>query len=162
MPKLTDSMCQLSEGLHYATLASHNEDGSIHLTPVWYLFDNGKFYVESLSSDRKARNVVARPTASIVADIGEAGRERWVSASGTVSILRGDQSREANLQITRRYLTEEALRDPKVGPVFLEAADMTICLTPQVWRSWSLQSMDEQYFGGILTSTPQKWFRPVE
>ncbi|HET8669551.1 MAG TPA: pyridoxamine 5'-phosphate oxidase family protein, partial [Candidatus Saccharimonadales bacterium] len=65
MTTLTDPMREILEARHYATLATHNEDGSIHLTPVWYLFDNGRFYVGSPSSSRKARNVAARPNATI-------------------------------------------------------------------------------------------------
>lgn len=29
------------QGRRYAVLATHNDDGSIHLTPVWYLFEDG-------------------------------------------------------------------------------------------------------------------------
>ena len=162
MPTLSDPMRQILEARHYATLATHNEDGSIHTTPVWYLFDNGKFFVGSPSSSRKARNVAARTNATIMVDIRQPGRESWVYASGRVEIIRGDEAREINSRILNRYLTQEAIEDPRIGPAFAAGDDITICLMPEVWRSWSAKEIDEQYFGGILSSNPEKWFRPAD
>lgn len=162
MSTLSDAMRQILEARHYATLATHNADGRIHATPVWYLFENGKFYVASPSTSRKARNVVARPDATIMVDIRQPGGEAWVYASGNVEILTGDESREINSTILRRYLTEEAIEDSRIGPAFAAADDITICLVPETWRSWSSKDLDEQFFGGILASSPEKWFRPVD
>jgi len=162
MPTLTDPMREILEARHYATLASHNEDGSIHLTPVWYLFDNERFYIGSPSSSRKARNAAARPNATIIVDIRRPGSERWVYASGGVEVLRGDESRQVNSRILHRYLTEEAMEDSQIGPAFATADDITLCLIPESWRWWSAKDVDEQYFGGILSSAPEKWFRPIE
>jgi PPOX class probable F420-dependent enzyme len=162
MTEPTASMRRLLQGRRYATLATHNDDGSIHLTPVWYLFDADKFYVETLSTDRKARNLAARPTATIIVDIRQTGGEHWVYATGPVALLTGDESGALNARIMQRYLTDEALADATVGPGFAYAVDATICLTPTTWRSWSLRPLDEQYFGGILSATPNKWFRPLD
>jgi PPOX class probable F420-dependent enzyme len=161
MIALTDSMRHILEERRSATLATQNGDGSIHVTPVWYVFGDGTFYVESLASDRKARNVAARPGATIIVDRRQPGSERWVYASGAAEIVAGEASRSINARIARRYLTDEAMADARIGPAFAAAADVTICLRPAVWRSWSLQDLDEQYFGGLLASTPAKWFRPL-
>jgi general stress protein 26 len=58
MAQLSDSMREILNGRHYATLATLSEDGSIHLTPVWYLFENECFFVSTASSDRKVRNIL--------------------------------------------------------------------------------------------------------
>ncbi len=162
MPSPEDSMREILEDRHYAVLATLNEDASIHLTPAWYLFDNGRFYVEVSSRSRKARNVVCRPNATIVVDIRQPGSESWVYASGHVEALRDDESRQINSRIKHRYLTEEAINDPRIGPAFEAADDMTICLIPESWRSWSSKDVDDKYFGGLLSSTPEKWFHPID
>ena len=41
-----------------------NEDGSPHLTPIWYLFRDEQLFVGAPSSTRKVRNAAARPTAT--------------------------------------------------------------------------------------------------
>lgn len=158
MSTLTDSMRQLVAERRYAVLATHNADGSIHLTPAWYLFETGKFYVQSLSSDRKARNVASRPEATIIVDVRQPGSERWVYASGTADILEGEESREINARVGRRYLTDEAIEDSRVGPVFAAAVDVTICLTPVVWRAWSLQGWTSSSSGASWVASRSDGF----
>jgi PPOX class probable F420-dependent enzyme len=152
----------LLEGRHYAMLATLDADGGPHLTPVWYLFREGQMFVGCPSRSRKARNAAARPTASIVVDVRKPGAERWVAGSGPVAILRGDEARKLNAAIQERYLTEDALRDPRVGPGFAAADDVTLRISPSRWRSWNSADLDAQFFGGLLSATPQKWFRPVD
>ena len=162
MAGLSDWARTLLDGRHYATLATQDANGTLHLTPVWYLFRDEQLFVGAPSASRKSRNVVARPTASLIVDIRKPGAERWISGSGPVKILRGEESRKINSAIQERYLTAEALRDPRVGPIFAAADDMTICIRPAKWRSWAATDIDVQYFGGILAATPEKWFRPVD
>jgi PPOX class probable F420-dependent enzyme len=162
MAELNDRGRSLIEGRHYAVLGTREADGSPLLTPVWYVFRTDRIFVGSNSSSRKVRNILARPTASLVVDIRRPGQEQWVSATGSASILRGDESRRVNSEILERYLTPEALRDPRVGPAFAATDDVTICITPEKWRSWSSADLDEQFFGGVLGATPERWFRAVD
>jgi PPOX class probable F420-dependent enzyme len=148
--------------LHYATLATLNEDGSIHLTPVWYLFENECLFIDTASSDRKVRNILARSEASLVVDSRKPGSEQWVSASGMAEIIHGERSKALNTKILQRYLTKAGQEDPRVGPVLTGAVDVTISLRPHSWRSWHLKSLDDQFFGGILGQTPQQWFLPID
>jgi PPOX class probable F420-dependent enzyme len=158
---LSDWARTLLEGRHYATLATHDADGSLHQTPVWYIFRDEQLFVGTSSFTRKFRNVVARPTASLVVDVRTPGAERWVSASGPVSILRGDESRAIVATIHERYLTAAALADPKIGPIFAGGDDVTLCIRPEIWRSWTAADLDARFFGGLLSADPGKWFRPI-
>ena len=40
-----------------ARLSSHNEDGTIHMTPVYYLFENGEFWLGTQVRSRKVQNI---------------------------------------------------------------------------------------------------------
>lgn len=162
MSKLNDSIRELLNGRHYATLATFDEDGSIHLTPVWYLFEDDRFFISTGSSSRKVINILANPQVSLIVDIRKLGNERWVSASGTAEIISGEKSMELNQKIGKRYLTKTALQDPRIGPVFAAAGEITIVLTPNSWRSWEFSDLDDQYFDGILRKNPEKWLLPVE
>jgi PPOX class probable F420-dependent enzyme len=146
----------------YATLATHDVDGSIHLTPVWFLFEDDRFYFESFSASRKVKNIQREPGVSVVVDGRQPGRESWVSASGTADLLGGDEAQAINGRVRARYMTEEAFGDPRIEPVFVAADDVTIRMTPARWRSWAARDIDEQFFGGILGATPERWFLPVE
>jgi PPOX class probable F420-dependent enzyme len=162
MAELSDWARTLLEGRHYAALATQDGDGSPHLTPVWYLFRDEQLFVGTNSFSRKFKNVVARPTASLLVDVRRPGMERWVAGSGPVTILRGEESRAIVAAIQERYLTADARNDPKVGPIFAGADDVTLCIRPVKWRSWAATDLDAQFFGGILAASPGKWFRPVD
>jgi Pyridoxamine 5'-phosphate oxidase/Cupin domain len=122
----------------------------MHLTPVWYLFEDDCLFVETAASDRKVRNILARPAASLLVDSRKQGAERWVRASGTAEIICGERSKAINAKIQQRYLTQAGLEDPRVGPVLAAASEVTIGLTPHAWRSFDLERFDEQWFGGLL------------
>jgi len=159
---LNDELRALLAQTRYAILATHDPEERIHLTPVWFLFDDGLFYFESFSGSRKIKNLKKNPSASVVVDGREPGRESWVSAAGTADILTGDEARAINADVRRRYMTQAARDDPRIEPVFAAADDVTIRLTPTRWRSWAAKDLDDQFFGGILGGTPEQWFLPVE
>lgn len=161
MSDLTDEQRELLAERRYAVLATHDADGAVHLTPVWFLFDEDRFFVEANSGNRKIKNLRRQPTASITVDVRQPGLDRWVFASGTADVLEGDEAAAINARIQRRYLTQEAIADPRIGPAFEAADDVTIRLTPVKWRSWSARDVDEQFFGGILGQTPERWFLPL-
>jgi PPOX class probable F420-dependent enzyme len=162
MSQLNGELGALLAETRYAVLATHDPEGTIHLTPVWFLFDDGRFYFESFSASRKVKNLQENPSASVVIDGRQPGKESWVSAAGTADILTGNEALTTNADIRRRYLKQAALDDARIEPVFAAADDVTIRLTPTRWRSWAAKALDEQFFGGILGATPEQWFLPVD
>src|SRR5207237_7411137 len=157
MSGLTESMKALLVTRRYAILATTNDDGSIHMTPVWFLFEGERLFVECHSTSRKAKNIVARPNVSLIVDVRKAASEKWVSAAGIEEIVRGQASQDINEKVRKKYLTAAALDHPKLGPAFAAMDDMTIRITPKKWRSFDIDSVDRQFFGGMLSATPEQW-----
>lgn len=89
----------LLDGRRIAALATENDDGSIQLTAVWYLFADGHLYVAIFSRSRKARNVAARPKASLMVDTREGGADRGVTAMGRAELISGDEAHAINERI---------------------------------------------------------------
>ncbi len=85
----------LVEGRRIASLGTLNDDGSVHLTAVWYLYEDGSFFVATSSRSRKARNLAARPRATLMVESRKPGSERGVTASGPGEIIPG--KRRCNL-----------------------------------------------------------------
>lgn len=142
MTGLTDTLRSFLGERRYAVLGTHDPGDGIHLTPIWFLFEDDHFYFSSSSRSRKVRNVERSSSASVVVEAREPGRERWVSASGTVEILRGGDVQSINARIHGRYLTPAALRGP-IGAVLAANDDVTLRLVPQVWRSWSVPEIGD-------------------
>lgn len=54
-----------------ARLASHNEDGTIHIAPIYYLYENGEFLMGSQELTRKVRNIQADSRVTVLIDAFE-------------------------------------------------------------------------------------------
>jgi len=150
----TPAMLELLGRRCIASLATENPDGSIHLTAVWILFGEGAIYVATSSRSRKARNLAARPKATVMVDVRRPGNERGVTVSGTADLISGPQSQAINQRIYNKYLSAAALADPHVVPVFTSLDDATIRIAPSSWFSWDLAEVDAQFFGGRLAANP--------
>jgi PPOX class probable F420-dependent enzyme len=149
--ELTDELRSFLGERRYAVLATQDPDGGIHLTPIWFLFEDDHFYFASSSGSRKVRNVERSSSASVVVDAREPGRERWVSGSGPVEILREDEAQSLNARIRRRYLAPRALDGP-IEAALAASDDVTLRLEPTAWRSWVADTGD----------SPERWFLPVD
>jgi PPOX class probable F420-dependent enzyme len=150
MKEISDEVRSLLKGRRIATLATENPDGSVHLTAVWYLFEEGVFYVTTFSKSQKGRNLRARPRASLMVDVRTAGSERGVTAIGEAEILASSESKEIQHRIHARYLTESGLKDEKVGPVLAGMDDLTVRITPRRWIVWDVRAVDAAVFEGRI------------
>jgi PPOX class probable F420-dependent enzyme len=147
MGELTDELRSFLGERRYAVLATHDPRTGVHLTPIWFLFEDDRLYFASSSRSRKVRNVEQNASATVVVDARDPGRDRWVSASGPVEILRGDEAQSVNARLRRRYLTPRALEGP-IEAALRESDDVTLRLTPTRWQSWAAPNVDspEQSF----------------
>jgi nitroimidazol reductase NimA-like FMN-containing flavoprotein (pyridoxamine 5'-phosphate oxidase superfamily) len=139
-------------------LATYNPDGSIHVVPLSYIFEDGRFFFATSSSSRKARNLADRPKAMVTVD--DRSTLEWISATGTAELIRGQHSREINARLYRRSWTEAGLA--AVGPLLEKNEDVTIAITPRRWSAWDIQST---FFAalqeaGIPLDDAESWFRP--
>lgn len=151
---LDPKFISLLAGKRIASFGSLNDDGSPHLTAVWYLYQDGCFFVATSSRTRKARNLSARPHATIMVESRKPGSERGVTATGPVEVLSGEEAQEWNARIHSRYLSAAALADPQVGPVFAAFDDVCVRLQPQVWTWWDMAELDAMVLGGRFASNP--------
>ena len=138
------------QGRYIAALGTENQDGTIHLTAVWYLFEDGNLFVSTSSASRKARNVATRPRAYMMVDSRKPGSERGASTSGAAEIITSQQSQDLNSRIFSRYLSEAAIKDPRIGPVLASMDDVTLQITPESWTWWDMSVL----FEGLVSQTP--------
>lgn len=90
--ELTETMRNFLERQPFATLATRNVDGTMHVVPLSYMFEDGRFFLAASSSSRKARYLAARPEATVKVD--DRGALKWVSATGVAELIRGQRSRD--------------------------------------------------------------------
>jgi len=96
----------------HAIVGTNVVDGPPHLSPVWYLFENGRFYISIATETAKYRNLQRDPRISICID-GCYPDYRTVMVEGVGQLLpQGDPLQaEMRWRIIRQYHeTGEAAR----------------------------------------------------
>jgi hypothetical protein len=117
-------------------LGTLNADGSIHLTYLLFLYEEGRFYLETASSTRKARNVAARGVGSLlIQGTAATGRSLMVECEGTARIIPVPEAHAVNHRIRSKYLVPDAVAD--VDAAWGRFDDVSIEVTPERWRSWT-------------------------
>jgi len=155
MASLSDPLVkELLQGRYIATLATVNADDSVHMVAVWFEFDGTHLYIATASNTQKWKNLKRHLHASLMVDSRDPQASRGVTISGSVKPLTGDASRQRNARIHEKYLSEHAIADPRVGPVFTAWDDVTIQLSPASVVTWDMREADKQAFGGALGSNP--------
>ena len=140
-----------------ATLGTTNADGSVHLVPIWYLYDSGRLYLPTGSSSRKARNVRARPAVTVLVDQRHGERHRWASAEGTAALLGGAEAKAINARVRARYLSDAG--EATYGRLIDDYDDVTIVVTPSRWRHWTPTALDRlAQEHGLSDSELAGWF----
>lgn len=141
-------------GRYIATLSTENDDGSSHLTAVWYLHEEGAFYIPTGGRTRKAENVSARARAAIMVDSRCRGELRGVAATGRATLISGDEALRLNARIHGRYLTDEGLRSPLLGQPITSSDDVTIRLQAARWTGWNMSGFFGDLFGDPKLVSP--------
>lgn len=139
-PAPPDHVAQLLSLRLIATLGTTNADGSPHLTPIWYLYEDGRLYLPTGSGSRKVRNVRARPAVSVLVDRRQPPSHQWASATGTAEIVGGQEAAAINARVRERYIS--AAGEATYGRLIAEYDDVIIVVTPSRWRFWSPTSLD--------------------
>ena len=87
-------------------------------------------------------------------DSRDPAASRGVTIAGTARLLTGAAASEWSDKVHRKYLSDAAMADPKVGPVFAAFDDVTIQVTPLSVITWDMREVDRQAFGGAFEKNP--------
>lgn len=118
------------------TVATLNDDGTIHLANVISYFEGGKVYFETSSVTKKARNLAKRPTISILVEgvANSTGRRFMASCDGTGRVMTGEAAQAVNHRLRRAHIVDDAVE--MVDQAWGALDDVAIEITPGRWRSW--------------------------
>jgi nitroimidazol reductase NimA-like FMN-containing flavoprotein (pyridoxamine 5'-phosphate oxidase superfamily) len=121
-----------------ANLATLDNDGGIHILPMWFLRIGNAICIPTSHHTHKYRNLKARPRASVMIDISQAGLNlRGVLIRGRVDLLYGEEARQTNLLIHLKYVTPKGLNDAEVASYLSKGDDVTIKVHMDHLISWN-------------------------
>lgn len=92
----------------HAIVATNRIDGPPQISPVWYLYEDGKIYIQILVDSAKYRSLRRDPSISICVDGGHPDA-RAVTIYGNAELIDDvtDWRNNMFLRITRRYLESD-------------------------------------------------------
>lgn len=106
MPAFTPRAEEFLKGRHFGKLATVRKDGSPHVTPMWYMLEGGRLFLNTTTNRVKYYNIRRDPRVSFLVDDGYP----YVMIEGKARIA---VERDANRDIETlaiRYTGEEAGR----------------------------------------------------
>jgi nitroimidazol reductase NimA-like FMN-containing flavoprotein (pyridoxamine 5'-phosphate oxidase superfamily) len=123
-----------------ASLATLDEDGGIHVVPMWYRSAEGSLLFPTSGKTRKVRNLRQSPSATAMVQFARGGPNVCgVMIRGPVEVVSGDEARQLNRSIHLRYVTAKGLRQRAVANL-LNGDDMTLRLLIQDVVSWKISA----------------------
>ena len=95
-----------------AIVGTNRVDGAPQLSPVWYVFEDGRFFISVGTNTAKVRNLQRDPRVSVCVDGGSADY-RTVMASGKAELVPNGDPLQVEMRrriIWQYHETEEAAR----------------------------------------------------
>ena len=130
-----DSFLKSQDTMRLATISSQTKTIP-HVVPVWYMYENDKFYIGTNTRTTKAKNIANTSYAAFCIDVGVHspdifgvaghGAARLITAPDTVSAL-------ASKILSRYY---DSIKDSAAQELRADT-DCVISITPQKMTSWS-------------------------
>ena len=115
------------------------DDGGIHLLPMWFLRVGNDICIPTSSHTHKYRNLRARPNASVMIDMSRAGLDlKGVLIRGPVELVYGEEARRINRLIHLKYVTPEGLSEANVATYLSKGDDVTVKIHMDHLISWNL------------------------
>ncbi len=101
-------MVALLEEAVIARFCCHNDDGTIHATPVWFKYENDRILIVTPDGGRKARNVKRNNKVTILIDTEKP--VRGIMIYGTAEFDYNDVLPTA-ISISEKYLPKEQAKN---------------------------------------------------
>lgn len=106
MPAFTPDAEEFLKGKHFGKLGTIRKDGSPHVTPIWYMLEGGRLFVNTTTTRVKYYNIRRDPRVSFLVDDGYT----YIMIQGRARIADERDGKKDIETLAIRYTGEEAGR----------------------------------------------------
>ena len=127
--------------LRIGRLASMREDGWPHVTPIWYVWDDGRFVLTLGKSRRHLANIARDPKVTLCVDEDPRTTDLTKSPRAVVCFGNGtlhqdeETVRSVTSKVENRYLPAE-VRGPELDELLWFEGRVAVVIEPQRWLAW--------------------------
>ncbi len=127
--------------LRIGRLATMREDGWPHVTPIWYVWDDGRFVLSLGKSRRHLANIARDPKVTLCVDEDPRTADlslspRAVVCFGRATLHHDDPTvRDVTTKVEERYLPAEA-RGPELDELLWFEGRVAVVIEPERWLAW--------------------------
>ena len=108
---VNDEIESLLREAKIARFCSHRKDGTIHATPVWYRYEDGKIILGTPVRSQKARNVERNNNVTVLVDVeGPPTRGVIIYGKAVLETLSIEKMISEGVLIFERYMTKDKAR----------------------------------------------------
>lgn len=105
---MNDEIDSLLREAKIARFCSHNKDGTIHATPVWYRYEKGKIFLGTPVKSQKARNVERNSNVTFLVDVeGPPTRGVIIYGKAVLEKMSTEKMISVGVSIFVRYMTKD-------------------------------------------------------
>ena len=121
----------------HAIVAAQRADGRSQLSPVWYVFEEARFYFSTFVQAAKCRHLRRDPRVAICVDDAHPGA-RFVSIYGTAEIFEEDSPWRDELEwrIMRRYHDSDEAARRYEAEIAGQGASALVVVSPEQIMGW--------------------------
>ena len=106
MARLSPKVVAFLNGKHFGKIATIRRDGSPHVTPIWYMLDDGKIIINTTTEREKYHNVRRDPRVAFLVDSGYP----YVMIIGKARVAKERDHKKDIESLAIRYTGEKAGR----------------------------------------------------
>lgn len=127
--------------LRIGRLATMRDDGWPHVTPIWYVWDDGRFVLSLGKSRRHLANIAANPKVTLCVDEDPRTTDltkspQAVVCFGNATLAHDEETvRDITTKVEERYLPAEA-RGPELDELLWFEGRVGVIIEPQRWLAW--------------------------
>lgn len=120
MSKLDEKSVAFLGGKHFGKVATVKKDGSPHVTPIWYMLDDGKLIINTTTDRVKFKNIQRDPRVSFLVDDGYPylmilGKARVASERDPLKDIESLAIRYTGEEAGRKSARERFWKQPRVS-----------------------------------------------
>ena len=127
--------------LRIGRLATMREDGWPHVTPIWYVYEEGRFLLTLGKSRRHLRNIARDPHLTLCVDEDPRTTDLTKAPCAVVCFGLGrlvedeEEVRAITAKVEDRYLPAD-VRGPELDELIWFEGRVGVEITPQRWLAW--------------------------